>query len=130
MLLGIDICSTDRMRKALDRSPFLRGEVFSPGEQEYCDDSRYPETHYAARWAAKEACLKAHGLSPMAYDLTRLEVVHAEGGRPVLRVGCPEIRADLARVSRAGDLEDRDPRIQLSISHERDYAVACVMVTP
>lgn len=124
MLLGIDICSTDRMRKALARSPFLRSELFSTTEQKYCNDSRFPETHYAARWAAKEACLKAHGLSPVAYDLSRLEVVHADGGRPVLQVGCPEIRADLARANRG-----RDPEMQLSISHERDYAVACVMVT-
>lgn len=128
MLLGIDICSTGRMRKALERSPFLRGELFSAGEQQYCDDSRFPETHYAARWAAKEACLKAHGLSPVAYDLSRLEVVHTEGGRPVLQVECPELRADLARASSAD--RGRDPEIQLSISHERDYAVACVMVIP
>ena len=128
MLLGIDICSTDRMRKALERSPFLRGELFSEAEQQYCDDSRFPETHFAARWAAKEACLKAHGLSPVAYDLSRLEVVHAKGGRPVLRVECPELRADLARANRANC--GRHPEIQLSISHERDYAVACVMVMP
>ncbi len=123
MQLGIEICSTDRMRKALERSPFLRGELFSEGEQQYCDGSRFPQTHYAARWAAKEACLKAHGLSPVAYDLSRLEVVHDEGGRPVLQVECPELRSDLAHANHG-----RDPEIQLSISHERDYAVACVMV--
>lgn len=125
MLIGIDICSTGRMRKALARSPFLRGELFSSAEVKYCDDSRFPETHYAARWAAKGACLKAHGLSPVAYDLSQLEVVHADGGRPHLKIACPELRADLARAN-----QDRDPEIQLSISHERDYAVACVMVTP
>lgn len=125
MLLGIDICSTARMRKALTRSPFLRGELFSTAEQRYCDDSRLPEMHYAARWAAKEACLKAHGLNPVAYDLSRLEVVHEDGGRPVLQVACPELGADLARAQQRAPSE-----IQLSLSHERDYAVACVMVTP
>jgi holo-[acyl-carrier protein] synthase len=123
MLLGIEICSTDRMRKALERSPFLREELFSQDEQRYCDDSRFPQTHYAARWAAKGACLKAHGLSPVAYDLSQLQVVHDVGGRPVLQVECPEIRSDLAQAN-----DGRDPKIQLSISHERDYAVACVMV--
>ncbi len=124
MLLGIDICSTARMKKALVRSPFLRGELFSHAEQSYCDKSRFPETHYAARWAAKEACLKAHGLSPMAYDLTGLEVVHADGGRPVFKVASLELDADLAH-ARA----EHEHSMHLSISHEKDYAVACVMVT-
>ena len=124
MLLGIDICSTDRMQKALERSPFLRGELFSDAEQQYCDDSRFPQMHYAARWAAKEACLKAHGLSPMAYDLSRLEVVHTDGGRPVLRVDSRSLQADLDRAQ-----QGRAHSMQLSISHEREYAVACVMVT-
>jgi holo-[acyl-carrier protein] synthase len=125
MLLGIDICSTDRMRKALARSPQLRRELFSDAEQRYCNDSRLPELHYAARWAAKEACLKAHGLSALGYDLGQLEVVHSHGGRPVFQIGCPDLRADLARAQRGPK-----PELQLSISHERDYAVACVLVTP
>jgi len=125
MFLGIDICSTARLRKALERSPFLRDEVFSPAEVEYCAGARVPEQHLAARWAAKEACLKAVGLSVLGYDLRQLEVVHRPAGQPELAVHSPELRADLERVTGS-----RSFTTLLSISHETDYSVACVMVMP
>ncbi len=125
MLMGVNICSTDRMRKALARSPFLRSELFSEAERSYCEGRRAPAMHYAARWAAKEAFLDAHRLSPLRYDLSRLEVLHGEGGEPWLRVGCPELERDLAAAAK-----EPPGTTRLSISHERDYAVACVLVTP
>ena len=125
MLLGIDICSTNRLSKALHRSPFLREKVFSAAEREYCDSMARPEQHLAGRWAAKEACLKAFGLSVLGYELDKLEVVHEPSGRPEIRVVCPRLQADMERAAPAGDFH-----IQLSISHDSDYAVACVTVTP
>ena len=50
------------MRAALERTPTLRDRVFTDGEQAYCDQRRDPTERYAARFAAKEAVLKAMGL--------------------------------------------------------------------
>ena len=123
MLLGIDICSTARLKKALERSPFLRDQVFSSAEVAYSEGMARPEQHLAGRWAAKEACLKAFGLSILGYDLNQLEVIHEPSGRPALRVNCPSLHSDMQA---AADSERF--QTQLSISHEQEYAVACVMV--
>jgi holo-[acyl-carrier protein] synthase len=125
MFLGIDICSTARLKRALDRSPFLREEIFSPAEVAYCAGAAVPEQHLAARWAAKEACLKALGLGVLGYDLSQLEVVHRPSGQPELAVRSPELRADMERVIGSSAFQTL-----LSISHETEYSVACVMVTP
>jgi len=125
MFLGIDICSTARMKRALDRSPFLREEIFSPAEVAYAAAASAPEQHLSARWAAKEACLKALGLGTLGYDLRQLEVVHRPSGQPEFAVRCPELRADMERVTGS-----RTFRTLLSISHEDAYSVACVMVIP
>ena len=123
--MGIDICECGRLKTALERSPFLREQVFSASEFEYSSSALVPEQHLAARWAAKEALLKACGLSVLGYDLSKLEVVHESSGRPRLQIGCPELQSDLREAAGTEAYE-----IHLSLSHERDYAVACVMVTP
>lgn len=121
MRLGVDICSIPRLRRALDRSPQLLEELFSADEITYCSGLPRPEMHLAARWAAKEACLKAFGLGILGYDLNRLEVVHEGAGETRLRVHCPRLRADMRR--HHGGV---DPRLVVALSHDGDYAVACV----
>lgn len=113
------------MKKALHRSSFLREELFSSDELEYCDGAAAPEQHLAGRWAAKEACLKAFGLSTLSYELRKLEVVHGTTGKPALRVHCPTLREDMRRAA-----DSPDYQLQLSLSHDADYAVACVLVMP
>ena len=59
--LGVDIVEIDRMRDALQRRPAMKERLFSDVEREYCDKRNRPEIHYAMRFAAKEAVLKALG---------------------------------------------------------------------
>ena len=59
--LGVDIVEIDRMRAALERTPRLKERLFSAEERAYCDKRSRPEVHYALRFAAKEAVLKALG---------------------------------------------------------------------
>ena len=59
--LGVDIVEIERMRKILKRSPAFARKVFSCEECCYCDATSQPEVHYATRFAAKEAVLKALG---------------------------------------------------------------------
>jgi holo-[acyl-carrier protein] synthase len=58
--IGIDIIEVARIREVLMRTPRFRERVFTPAEREYCDSrGAVSAQHYAARFAAKEAALKA-----------------------------------------------------------------------
>ena len=80
--IGVDLCEVDRMRAALERTPTLRERVFTEQEQAYCDERRDPTERYAARFAAKEAVLKAMGLGIGACGWREIEVARADGGAP------------------------------------------------
>jgi len=58
--IGIDIIEVARIREALRRTLRFRERVFTPAERAYCDSrGAVAAQHYAARFAAKEAMLKA-----------------------------------------------------------------------
>ena len=60
--LGVDIVEDDRrMKKILERTPSFARKVFSCEECCYCEDTAAPEVHFATRFAAKEAVVKALG---------------------------------------------------------------------
>src|SRR5205085_1274659 len=74
------------MRTALERTPQMRDRLFTPGEQGYCDERSDPTERYAARFAAKEAVLKALGLGIGACKWREIEVARADGGAPSVRL--------------------------------------------
>lgn len=84
--LGVDIVEIERMRRALERRPAIRERIFSAAEREYCDARNKPEIHYAMRFAAKEAVLKALGTGFSGMRFTDVEVERDERGRPVPRL--------------------------------------------
>jgi holo-[acyl-carrier protein] synthase len=58
--IGIDIIEVARIREVLSRTPRFAERVFTPSERAYCDSrGAVAAQHYAARFAAKEAALKA-----------------------------------------------------------------------
>lgn len=59
--IGVDIVEIPRMARALERTPSMRTRLFTKEERDYCDSSARPAEHYAARFAAREAVLKALG---------------------------------------------------------------------
>jgi len=84
--IGVDLCEVDRMRAALARTPSLRTRVFTDDEQRYCERRPDPSERFAARFAAKEAVLKAMGVGVGACAWREIEVVRSEGGAPSLRL--------------------------------------------
>lgn len=116
--VGVDIVNVARIRGIMERHPEFARRVFTPAEIVYCERFSDPARHFAARFAAKEAAFKA--LSGRTRALRFLDYeVDATGGRPELRItgGTGE------EVSGLGIGE-----ISLSLSHERECAVAVVMV--
>lgn len=80
--VGTDLVELDRLRDALERQPALGDRLFTPAEQAYAERHRDPTPHLGARFAAKEAVMKAlgAGMSQMAFD--EIEVTRDERGRP------------------------------------------------
>ncbi len=117
--VGIDIVEIPRFKKAIDRwgERFLR-RVFTPWEISYCEEKAFPEQSYAARFAVKEAVLKAVG-SGFGKNIrwTSIEIVNDREGKPSVKLG-----------KRISELIGSG-KILISISHTHRYAVAQAILT-
>lgn len=117
--LGVDIVEIERMRKILGRSPSFSRLVFSADEQEYCEKSASPETHYALRFAAKEAVVKALGTGfSEGIGVLDIEVRRNAKGRPFV-----VLRGAAKDIAKKRGVRD----IPLSLSYTHTEAVACAM---
>lgn len=119
--IGVDLAVISRMREVLGRwdERFLR-RVFTDEEIAYCRRRRDPVQHFAARFAAKEATLKALGTGlSMGVRWRELEVRRARGQAPTMVLSGRS--ADLARAQGGG-------RVLLSLTHDGDYAMAQAML--
>ena len=82
--VGLDAVDVARYRRVLARTPGIAARTFTEGELAYAHLVRDPTQRLAARFAAKEAAMKALGVGLGACRLHDLEVVRADGGEPSL----------------------------------------------
>jgi len=83
--IGTDLVDLDRFRQALERTPGLVPRLFCADEQAYAERRHDPTERYAARFAAKEAVMKALGVGLGACEFTDIEVVRDDdSGAPTL----------------------------------------------
>jgi holo-[acyl-carrier protein] synthase len=116
--IGTDLVDIDRFRTVLERTPSLAERLFRVDERAYADKAADPTARLAARFAAKEATLKALGLGLGAMALSDIEVVKHDDGRPELRLH--DSAAAAAAAAGAG-------RFLLTISHTDHLAQATVV---
>ena len=118
--LGIDITEVSRIREAIERrGRALVKRVFTPAEIVYCERYRDPFERFAARFAAKEAGMKALGTGwRRGVSWVDFEVVHLPGGRPTLTLHgkAQEIAAKLGVTA-----------ISLTLTHSGNTALAQVI---
>lgn len=82
--VGVDIIEIDRMERTLDRTPAFARRIFTDEERHYCEHTARPAEHYAGRFAAREAVLKALGTGfSGGVGLRDVSVTHDNLGRPV-----------------------------------------------
>jgi holo-[acyl-carrier protein] synthase len=105
------------MREALARRPRLKERLFSAEERRYCEKRSKPEIHFALRFAAKEAVLKALGTGFTGMRFTDVEVVREASGRPV-----PRLSGRAAE--RAEELGVVEMHLSLSFTHTTAVASA------
>ena len=113
---GVDIIEIERIGRALERwgQRFLH-RIYTAGEISYC---RGRPQNLAARFAAKEATMKALGTGIRGVGWKDIEVVRHQGGAPSIYLrGRALLRAEKLGVK----------ELALSLSHSRDYAVAFVV---
>ncbi len=105
--LGVDLAEVARIKRLAAKPEFLR-RVFTPGELAYAGKSKNRFERLAARFAVKEAVIKA--LDETSLPLSAIEVENTESGRPRVGVkGRPGLQ------------------LMVSISHTATYAVAAVI---
>jgi holo-[acyl-carrier protein] synthase len=84
--LGSDLVDIERFRLAYRRRPSLLDRLFSPDERAYADRFADPVGRYAARFAVKEAVMKALGVGLGAFALRDVEVRKAPSGAPSVAI--------------------------------------------
>ena len=118
---GVDLVEVARIRRIVEENPAFEQGVFTAEEIAYCRRHADPWPHFAARFAAKEAVLKAlkRGLVTTGPDdaLKAVEVIRGEGA-PRLRLYGP-----VAKMARALGLGQPE----VSLTHAGDFALASVV---
>ena len=117
--IGIDIVKIERMREVVQKweERFLQ-RVFTLDEIVYCHHKTDPFPSLSARFAAKEAVIKASG-SHASIPLIDIEVVNDDRGNPTIQP-----RGALRAFFREHALS----QVHLSLSHEKEYGIAFVVL--
>jgi holo-[acyl-carrier protein] synthase len=114
-MIGVDIVSNERIRKAIEKfgERFLK-RIYTPLEIEYCKKQADWIACLSARWAGKEAVLKA--------------VYQSKG--VVLKFSEIEILGDFGKPAKVRLLREelKDLQVLISLSHEREYSVAVAVI--
>ncbi|RMF07391.1 MAG: holo-[acyl-carrier-protein] synthase [Candidatus Neomarinimicrobiota bacterium] len=117
--VGTDLVSVQRIQSILNspqKTRFL-DRVFTPAEQQYCNNKANPAVHYAGRFAAKEAVRKAwmsrRSQAEEVLPFRHIEILPLENG-------APQVTMEL--------LPPTENRLVLSISHTEEFAVATAII--
>jgi holo-[acyl-carrier protein] synthase len=118
--IGTDMIEVERIAVKISKESGFRELVFSPKEIEYCEKKTNKFEHYAARFAAKEAFLKAAGtgwINETAFN--EIEILNDESGKPEM-----VLLGETARwMAQRGS-----SRILVSMSHLKTMASAVVII--
>ena len=120
---GVDIVEITKFTKVFQRNSQLISDIFSHREKEYCLPMKNQYTHFAGRFAAKEAYLKALGSGLLGWGphhiFQEIEIVPEPSGKPML-----SLSGWAAKIAK----KRRITQFTVSISHSSNYAVATVIM--
>ena len=118
--IGTDIIEVERIAEKIGREQGFRELVFSAAEIVYCESKTNKYQHYAARFAAKEAFLKALGTGwAEGTAFNEIEITHHESGKPLLILtGITAITVQQKGIG----------HISVSLSHVKAMATAVVII--
>ena len=120
--IGTDMIEVERIRKFVSHESGRLDSVYTPAEIAYCSAKRFPEQHFAARFAAKEAFMKAMGTGWRdGIRFADIEIVHDELGKPALNVS-GKAREVLEK------MVGSSYTVHVSMSHLKQFATATVII--
>ena len=118
--IGIDAVDVERFRRSLARTPSMHARLFTPIELQYVAPKADPVPSLAARFASREAVMKAMGLGLGAFGFHDVWVSRRESGEPRLNVTGRAL--ELAK-------ERGIDTWHLSITHTDQVAIAYVVAS-
>ena len=120
--IGTDIVSVDRINKLIKNKNFLN-RIFNKKEISKCNKLINSYNCYAKRFAAKEAFSKALGTGiSNGINLNEIVVLNEKNGKPYIKL--------LGETKKCiGKIFKKKPKVDLSLSDERKYAVAFVTIS-
>lgn len=125
---GVDVVSIERIAGLLTEfGDSFRERVYTSVERAYCESRGDPPQHYAARWAAKEAFLKAVDADAPPVPLHAIGVRH-DGDAPVLELSPPAMEAAATTTGAAGETGRIGTAVSLSHDRHADVAAGQVLV--
>jgi holo-[acyl-carrier protein] synthase len=112
--VGIDIVDITRFNKDVILKKNIIKKIFTDNEIQYCEKKDNSSQHYAVRFAAKEAVVKAFTCYDLSVSLRHIEIINKKNGCPYVKI-----------------LDDKFSGfdIKISLSHSNDIAIAFVIVT-
>ncbi len=118
--IGIDNIEVKRIKHQIDGNNKFKEKIFTLNEIEYCESKKNYAESFAARFAAKEAFLKAIGTGwSEGLQFTDIEILNDEKGRPKVY-----LRGKAKQIMLDNDLNN----IQVSLSHTKEMATAIVII--
>ena len=120
---GVDIVDILRIKHVMERRELFKKKVFTSYETSFCSARSNPFPHFAARFAAKEACLKALGIGLGGFGgvnrLKEIEVKSEQTGQPIIFLS-----GSVKKLT----IEKSITQITVSLSHTIELAVATVFL--
>ena len=118
--VGIDMIEVDRVAEKISKDQGFREKIFSVNEILFCESKVNSGENYAARFAAKEAFLKASGQGlALGYNLSDIEVISDTSGKPSL-----VLNGSFKQMAS----ERSWNKIYVSLSHLKSMACAVVVI--
>lgn len=117
--IGCDLCEISRFEKYWEDTNFINRFFNKKEIKSFSSKNRFTE-YYASRFAAKEAFVKALGTGFIDFNLSDIFITNNESGKPVLNVENDALKELNNLVT--------NPKLHVSLSHEKEYAQAFVVI--
>lgn len=117
---GVDLIEVKRIREVAEQDIGFIDKIFTKSEIEYCESKWNKYYHFAARYTAKEAYLKAFGTGwRYGIQYSDIDINNDELGKPLIRLH-----------GKAKELAEEQgvTRIHLTLSHLKELAIAMVII--
>ena len=119
--IGVDIIEISKIKNISDRwGDKAFKKVFTEKEIEYCNSVKHKFRSFAARFAAKEAVLKAMGIGlSKGWNWKDIEILNKKSGKPEVNL-TGKTKNMFKKINK---------KIEISLSHSDNYAVASAIIT-